>query len=95
MTNTNTNLMHKTKLPTTTITMFTGIVMVSYILFVSLISENNAEATICSDCPEAQFRLDEAKKSIDAGDLDGALKHIDEAKGLLENSTTLDNSTIK
>ena len=47
--------MHKTKLPTTTITMFTGIVMVSYILFVSLISENNAEATICFDCPGAQF----------------------------------------
>ena len=95
MTNINTNLMHKTKLPTTTITMFTGIVMVSYILFVSLISENNAEATICFDCPGAQFHLDEAKKSIDAGDLDGALKHIDEAKGLLENSTTLENFTIK
>ena len=60
--------MHKTKLPTTTITMFTGIVMVSYILFVSLISENNAEATICFDCPGAQFHLDEAKKSIDAGE---------------------------
>jgi hypothetical protein len=67
---------------------FSGIVMVSYILFVSLISEKNAEATICFDCPGAKSHLDEAKKSIDAGDIDGAIKHIDAAKGLSENSTT-------
>ena len=60
-----------------------------------MISEKNAEATICFDCPGAQFHLDEAKKLIDAGDLDGALKHIDSAKGLLENSTSLENSTVK
>ena len=87
MTKINTNLMHKTKLPTTTITIFSGIIMVSYILLVSLISEKNAEATICFDCPGAQFHLDEAKKAIDAGNLEGALEHIDAAKGLLENST--------
>jgi hypothetical protein len=55
-----------------------------------LISEKNAEATICIcfDCPGAKSHPDEAKKSIDARDIDGAIKHIDAAKGLLENSTT-------
>ena len=53
-----------------------------------MISEKNAEATICFDCLGAKSHIDEAKKSIDAGDIDGAIKHIDAAKGLLENSTT-------
>ena len=60
----------------------------SYILFVSLISEKNAEATIRFDCLGAKSHLDEAKKSIDAGDMDRAIKHIDAAKGLLQNATT-------
>jgi hypothetical protein len=29
-----------------------------------MISEKNAEATICFDCPRAKSHLDEAKKSM-------------------------------
>lgn len=60
----------------------------SLVGFGSLISENNVEATICFDCPaEANKHLDEAKKSLDAGDIEGAKKHIDVAQGILANST--------
>ena len=52
-----------------------------------MISEKNAEATICFDCPRAKSHLDEAKKIYDAGDIDGAIKHIDAAKRFLEKST--------
>jgi len=40
-------------------------------------------ATICFDCPYANFHLDEAKKSIDKGDYSGAKNHIDQAKQLI------------
>lgn len=40
-------------------------------------------ATICFDCPDANFHLDEAKKSIDNGDYNGAKNHIDQAKQLI------------
>ena len=40
-------------------------------------------ATICFDCPDANFHLDEAKKSIDKGDYSGAKNHIDQAKQLI------------
>ena len=66
--------------------MLSAVIMMS-ILSVSLLSEKDVEATICFDCPEANKHLDEAKKSIDSGDTEGAKKHIDAAKGLLENST--------
>ena len=47
-------------------------------------------ATICFDCPEANFHLDEAKKSIDSGEYEGAKDHIDQAKQLIgqPNSTS-------
>lgn len=66
--------------------MLSAVIMMS-ILSVSLLSEKDAEATICFDCPAANEHLDEAKKSIDSGDTEGAKKHIHAAKGLLENST--------
>ncbi len=40
-------------------------------------------ATYCFDCPDANFHLDEAKKSIDSGDYGGAKNHIDQAKQLI------------
>ena len=40
-------------------------------------------ATICFDCPDANFHLDEAEKSIDKGDYSGAKNHIDQAKQLI------------
>lgn len=43
-------------------------------------------ATICFDCPDANFHLDEAKKSIDNGDYSGAKNHIDQAKQLIGQS---------
>ena len=43
-------------------------------------------ATICFDCPNANFHLDEAKKSIDKGDYNGAKNHIDQAKQLIGQS---------
>lgn len=43
-------------------------------------------ATICFDCPGANFHLDEAKKSIDNGDYAGAKNHIDQAKQLIGKS---------
>jgi hypothetical protein len=96
MISTNTNLMYKLRLPTTTtITIFSGILLVYYFLFGSLISENKVAATICFDCPGAKFHLDEAKKAIDSGDLEGAKNHINAAIGLLGNSTTVENSTTK
>ena len=39
--------------------------------------------TICFDCPDANFHLDEAKKSIDSGDYTGAKNHIDQAKQII------------
>jgi hypothetical protein len=46
-------------------------------------------ATICFDCPGANFHLDEAKKSIDTGDYSGAKNHIDQAKELIgQNDST-------
>ena len=35
------------------------------------------------DCPDANYHLDEAKKSIDNGDYNGAKNHIDQAKQLI------------
>ena len=66
--------------------MLSAMLMVS-LLSVLLLYEKDAEATICFDCPDANEHLDEAKKSLDSGDIEGAKKHIDAAKGLLENST--------
>ena len=40
-------------------------------------------STYCFDCPDANFHLDEAKKSIDKGDYSGAKNHIDQAKQLI------------
>jgi hypothetical protein len=58
-------------------------------MFGTLISEKKADGTICFDCPgEANKHLDETKKSLDSGDIEEAKKHIDPAKGLLENSTS-------
>jgi hypothetical protein len=81
--------MNKTKLSSKTIIiMFSAMLMASSIVCGSLISEKNAEATICFDCPaEANKHLDEAKKSLDAGDTEGAKKHISIAQGILANST--------
>jgi hypothetical protein len=46
-------------------------------------SHQMSYATICFDCPQANFHLDEAKKSIDNGDYAGAKNHIDEAKKIV------------
>jgi hypothetical protein len=80
---------NKTKLPSKTIMMMLAIIlMASSIAVLSLISEKNAEATICFDCPgEADKHLDEAKKSLDAKDIEGAKMHIDKAKEILANSS--------
>ena len=65
------------------------VVVTSFLMFGTLISEKKADGTICFDCPgEANKHLDEAKKSLDSGDIEGAKKHIDPEKGLLENSTS-------
>ena len=51
-------------------------------------------ATICFDCPNANFHLDEAKKSIDNGDYSSAKNHIDQAKeiiGQLDSSSKPDS----
>lgn len=45
-------------------------------------------ATYCFDCPSANFHLDEAKKAIDNGDYSGAKNHIDQAKQLIGQSTS-------
>ena len=79
--------MNKTKLSSITTMMMLSVMLMVSLLSVSLLSEKDAEATICFDCPEANEHLDEAKKSLDSGDTEGAKKHIDAAKGLLENST--------
>lgn len=47
-----------------------------------------SSATICFDCPGANFHLDEAKKSIDSGDYEGAKDHIDQAKQLIGQSNS-------
>jgi hypothetical protein len=58
--------MNKTKSSSvTTMMMLSAMVMVS-LLSVSLLSEKDAEATICFDCPDANEHLDEAKKSLDS-----------------------------
>ena len=51
-----------------------------------MISEKNAEATICFDF-QGQNRIQMKPKIYDAGDIDGAIKHIDAGKGFLEKST--------
>jgi hypothetical protein len=40
-------------------------------------------ATICFDCPDANFHLDEAKKSKDNGNYTGAKNHIDQARQII------------
>ena len=77
-------------------TMLSAILVASSLLFVSWISEQNAEAglknwekgTPCPPlCPdEAKQHLDEAKKSLDEGDTEGAKTHIDKAKESLGDS---------
>jgi hypothetical protein len=66
-----------------------------YQLFKNNISRFNlmSNATICFDCPgkNANFHLDEAKRSIDNGDYVGAKNHIDQAKqiiGQISSSST-------
>lgn len=64
------------------------LVAASSLLFVSWLSQQNAEAgcpPICVD--EAKQHLDEAKKSLDAGDKEGSETHIDKAKESLDDST--------
>jgi hypothetical protein len=80
--------MNKTKLSRITTMMMLSVMLMVSFLYVSLLSEKDAEATICFDCPKANEHLDEAKKSLDSDDTEGAKKHIDAAKGLLENSTS-------
>jgi hypothetical protein len=46
----------------TTMKMLSAMLMIS-LLSVSLLSEKDAEATICFDCPDTNEHLDEAKKS--------------------------------
>jgi len=70
-----------------TMVMLSAAMLVGASSFLLIPEKNVAEATICFDCPAANEHLDEAKKSIDSGDTEGAKKHIDAAKGLLENST--------
>ncbi|HET8792925.1 MAG TPA: hypothetical protein VFM31_03950 [Nitrososphaeraceae archaeon] len=73
---------------TTTMMILSTMLIVSSIVFGSLISEKNGEATICFDCPaDANKHLDEAKKSLDSGDIEGAKKHIGVAHGILANTT--------
>ncbi|MDR4512273.1 MAG: hypothetical protein MRJ93_11285 [Nitrososphaeraceae archaeon] len=87
--------MNKTRL---TGIMLSTLLVGSSILFVSLVSENKAEASILKDneeksapcqppcIDEAKKHLDEAKKSLDAGDTEGAKTHIDKAKESLGGS---------
>ena len=86
--------MNKTKLSSRTNSAIMMMVMLSAMLvlgassFLLIPEKNVAEATICFDCPEeANKHLDEAKKSIDSGDTEGAKKHIDIAQGILNNFT--------
>ena len=61
---------------------FCTFVLITFGLF-SIVEINlyqTSYATICFDCPDANFHLDEAKKSIDNGDYNGAKSHIDQAK---------------
>jgi hypothetical protein len=52
---------------------------------IGITSYQSSYATICFDCPgkNATFHLDEAKKSIDNGDYTGAKTHIDQAKQII------------
>jgi hypothetical protein len=52
-------------------------------------------ATICFDCPQANFHLDEAKKSIDGGDYTGAKSHIDQAKQIIGQMTSNQTESSK
>jgi hypothetical protein len=64
---------------------FFTVALIAFGLF-SMIEINiyqSSYATICFDCPDANFHLDEAKKSIDKGDYSGAKNHIDQAKQLI------------
>lgn len=62
-----------------------NVALIAFDLF-SMIEINfyqSSYATICFDCPDANFHLNEAKKSIDKGDYSGAKNHIDQAKQLI------------
>ncbi len=64
--------------------------LITFGLF-SIIGANSyhlSYATYCFDCPDANFHLDEAKKAIDNGDYNSAKNHIGQAKQLIGQSTT-------
>jgi hypothetical protein len=83
----NTKLSNRTKSAMKMMTL-SAMLVVGASSFLLIPEKNVAEATICFDCPEeANKHLDEAKKSIDSGDTEGAKKHIDIAQGILNNST--------
>ncbi|MDR4512760.1 MAG: hypothetical protein MRJ93_13765 [Nitrososphaeraceae archaeon] len=51
-------------------------------------SEKQIDSTICyMYVDQAKQHLDKAKKSLDAGDTEGAKTHIDKAKESLEDSS--------
>jgi len=66
-----------------------SLVIASSLMFVSLASEKQVDATICPPMcvDQAKQHLDEAKKSLDAGDTEGAKIHIDKAKESLGDSS--------
>ena len=80
--------MKKPKLQGTTI-MLSALLLASSLLFVSWLSDQNAEADIICPptCDEAKQHLDEAKKSLEAGDTEGAKMHIDKARQSIGDST--------
>jgi len=64
---------------------FFTVALIAFGLF-SMIEINiyqSSYATICFDCPDANFHLDEAKKSIDNGDYSSAKNHIDQPKEII------------
>ena len=48
-----------------------------------MLTSANYARDYCFDCPDANFHLDEAKKSIDNGYYSSAKNHIDQAKQLI------------
>ena len=53
-------------------------------------------ATICFDCPNANFYLDEAKNSVDNGDYNSAKNHIDQAKELIgQHGSSIEPDSLK
>jgi len=79
--------MKKLKLQGKTV-LLSSILIASSLMFVSWISNENAEADIICPptCDEAKQHLDEAKKSLDAGDTEGAKTHMDKAKQSIGDS---------